>query len=58
MVVFMLRDQNIFFATAVGGLTYLALVWTLPILTNDEHRKILSLVGRVSRKLRPASLQG
>jgi O-antigen/teichoic acid export membrane protein len=55
IVVFLLREFNIVVVIGIGGLSYLVMAWTLPILSADEHAKILDLVGRVGRRLRLAT---
>ncbi|MBZ0302135.1 MAG: polysaccharide biosynthesis C-terminal domain-containing protein, partial [Anaerolineae bacterium] len=52
--VVLLRHLNIFLVIAVGGVTYLTLIWVLPILKDNERQQLLQLPGQVIRRLRPA----
>jgi hypothetical protein len=58
LILFFVRDVNIFAAAAIGGLGYLIMVWLLPTFSMDERGQLLNVVNRVTRRLRPAVARG
>lgn len=58
VIIFLLRDYNIFATVAIGGVFYLLLVWKLPTLAQDERTQLLNLAGRLGSRLRPVFLRG
>jgi len=58
MVVFLLRNINIFAIIAMGGLSYVALVWFLPTLSSVERRQFRQMLDRLAQRIRPAAIWG
>jgi hypothetical protein len=58
VLVYLLRQYPIFLVIGVGGLSYLAMVWYLPVLSAEEHGQILNLAGRIGRKFRLSATRG
>lgn len=53
-----IRDLNFFIAAAVGGTSYLILVWLLPTFSVDERTQLLNVVNRISNRLLPTAIRG
>lgn len=58
LLLFFVRDLNLFVAAAIGGTAYLVMIWLLPTFSTDERQQIFNLTNRLTRRLRPQPLQG
>ncbi len=58
LLLYLLKDLNIFFVIGVGGLSYLVMIWLLPTMTKVERERLYGLVKRFTRRMHPNPIRG